>query len=84
MTLSAHPFTTHSVTPADTRRLPRQSPPSSDDPQFAATVRQSPSSRASLTTDEETVEKEKDYCADYAAKEAGRLSRLIPADSLSE
>jgi hypothetical protein len=35
-----------------------------------------------LTSGEETIGKKQDYCAGHATKKTGRLSRLIPADSL--
>jgi hypothetical protein len=37
-----------------------------------------------LATYDETIDKEKDYRADYTTNETGRLSGLIPSNSLSE
>src|SRR5262249_22988759 len=69
-----------------TPMAPSPSPPEAPriEPEFAATVRRSPSGRASLTTGEETIDKEEDDCADHATKKTGRLSRLIPTDRLPE
>jgi hypothetical protein len=37
-----------------------------------------------LATYDETIDKEEDYRADHATNETGRLSGLIPADTLAE
>jgi len=43
-----------------------------------------PSGSASLTTNEETIQKEEDYCANHTTDETGGLSGLIPADRLAQ